>query len=304
MRMMLFHKQGTTAFELGKLVESLQSERIDSKCNQLDSFNEQNPLLCSMVRVQPRDVDSFSKLEWLPASMKSASVFPENTSSFAAPWVLRISASSARFGAEVWPCPGLGAFVVQSQGPALFFLWPIAWTASINVGYDESWAYLSSLPAKEFEMFWGEAVFHCALHPTEVLWIPYGWAAVMVSMEPTGKDSKALLVRMASTPMLSTTPRPVLKTMLASMDNILAAPELSDPIRKYAPAYREWVAAALNAASEDRPEAHGSDDDALGSASVAPKRSTPADAHPEDSADATSVPGQPLFKRTRRSDCQ
>ena len=257
--------RGTTGSALALLMKSLDMDRIKAKCEQLDDFCDKSKLECSMIRLVPRTSDSFDAFEWVPGSLKDKQCLPENTSSFGSPWILRNAASAPRFGSKVWPCPGLGAFVAQITGPALYMMWPVAWTASINVSMDDAWTYTSSMQPKEFDAFWSQAVYHCALHPDEVLWLPYGWSAVMVSLEQDADDSsKALLVPFANTKLLARTSQQAIRCMASCVENVLKTSTPTDPISKYAPAYKEWLRAAVQEQASGDPKS----DDECGLASA------------------------------------
>ncbi len=242
---------GSTASDLAKVVPALGAARLDGKCRGLDDYCRANNMECGMVRVLPRaSEDVFAMFDWVPQDLRGKQELPENTLSFGAPWLFANACAAPRTGHTVWPVPGIGQFLFQLVGPALFVAWPISWAAKINVTMEDTWSFTAAMQPKQFDAFWSNT-FHCVLEATEAMWIPYGWTAVMVGLgdgTPHGGHAKTLMVPYANTQMLRRLcPGSALASMIASMED-LQRRNVADVLHKSAPAFAEWLRAALPSA--------------------------------------------------------
>lgn len=188
-----------TASSLASVVDSLDMQRIMAKVDTLDQFAAKERVDTCMVRVNPRDgTDVYGQLGWVPKNLAASGFLPGSFSTFGAPWVLRSAACAPRFGSSEWPNIGLGSFVVGLKGTALVVTWPMAWAAGINVNVDDAFSFFGAMHPRQFEGFWNNAAWHCAIDAAQAVWIPYGWSAVAISASFEGKPSAQLLVPFAS----------------------------------------------------------------------------------------------------------
>ena len=132
---------GSTASSLKHLVPSLDADAIAKASVQLKEFldNEEDGDTC-LARFVPSSAfrSIFAKLDWVPTALKDKRILPENLHSFGTPWLLRNAPACARFGTDVWPTIGCGGFLMSLDGKAFLVAWPMSWTASVNVSYEES----------------------------------------------------------------------------------------------------------------------------------------------------------------------
>ena len=259
--------KGTTASEIQLLLQTLGEEHIAALSRQVQEFITNNEDVDnSMTRCRAKSMDAFMKFEWAPADLKASARLPESTSTFGTPWVMHNSAASCRYGPEEWPAIGCGGFLYCLEGKAFLLLWPMEFPAEVNVTYDQAWSFLGSMHPQQFNQFLNGQVYHCLLDPTEVAWIPYGWAAAAIAL--ADEPYTALYLPYASTRMLSEVQVHVLDhmaegTAVCINDDGLRQTQLG----QIAPAYHSWVTAAASAKQEEDEMQVGSEEEtAVGAA--------------------------------------
>ena len=243
-----------------KLTECLGTERVVEKCKGLIKHGQANGLTLCQQRVAPRpDSADFHNMSFLPQFIKDSHMMPESTSSFGAPWLLRNMPGSPRFGANVWPCLGSACIVVQLKGPAFYMVWPISWSATVNVLLEDSWSFACGMGPKEFDEFWVKApVSHVVLEDEEALWVPYGHAVAQVSLiRPTQQASVALVMPYLSTQLLSKVNKTVIKAIAKSTRTALQERPASAMLIRYGAEYLAWLNDAIGEEGHEGASASG-----------------------------------------------
>ena len=109
--------------ELAKIVPALGQDRLAGKIRSLKSHSEEFGHQLSIIRVSPqKGSDKFHAMEWVPEDLKQNLRLPEHVSTFAAPYLLRGTPGSHRTGADLYPNPGCGHFLLAMEGKSLVIM--------------------------------------------------------------------------------------------------------------------------------------------------------------------------------------
>ena len=244
------------------MVATVGQELLTTRSRELKELVAKTDHASVMQRTTPSNMKDFRKYNWVPASLKASARMPENTSSFALPWLFHNVKASSRYGWDVWPAIGCGGFFMPLEGKAMLIMWPMSAPASINVKYDQALGFYGQMAKDQFQKFWDSDVYHCLLEGTEAAWIPYGYAVVAVAL--ADEAFTALWLPYSSTNMLEEVPDSVVQHMMEATQIVLDNEDLPPDslFKRVSPAYMQWLTASVEGRGPERTEG-GSDDEAL-----------------------------------------
>ena len=124
----------------------------------------------------------FEKLDWLPAGLKTAMILPENIRTVGTPWFLINPVGFHRFAMSGFPLSGVGQFVRIMKGSVLVMTWPFSVFLDLNVQPDLGLEFMAEVPADQHAKMISKAQFG-VFHSKHVVWIPYGFIALTVSLQ-------------------------------------------------------------------------------------------------------------------------
>ena len=148
------------------------------------------------MRVSPKggNKDTVESTNWAPQEWMQQKIAPEAMHTFGAPWLIGGLPGSSRIGASSWPAPGVGQFIIQTNGNAWLICFPYA--ASLERGaemhFTEDW--LMNLPPANFIQFARTHFQAVKLIKNSVAWIPYGWVTMLVNCRGQLDIAQALVI--------------------------------------------------------------------------------------------------------------
>ena len=262
-------KENSTALLLRKLVSAIGPDRIAAKSQDLERHAQTNDgAAYALVRCLPGNHSEFSKFEWVPDSLRQRLIVPEAVDSWGAPWILRTAPAHARIGAHVQPAVGCAGFLAALQHKTFVLVWPMAWTAQLNVPLKAAFSWLGSLEPRAFLKFIENTAWHCLLEPTEVCWIPSGHCFLTLALAE--ESSVSLWVPFANSSLMTDVSTSVMRGISVSLAHVLEMVQESDfYASEVTVPYKAWIDAAISARvpddgssdSQDDQESSSSDED-------------------------------------------
>ena len=129
-----------------------------------------------------------------PHVWKKAGIYPEALGTFGSPWILGAKPGTARLP-DNFILPGMGSFVYALQGSP-FILVTFRYHDCFGRGQDMAHGvkWVLSMNQANFKAFAANACTGALLTPGAIAWIPYGFAAVLVTKATSFQPSIALQV--------------------------------------------------------------------------------------------------------------
>ena len=222
---------------------ALTVDRVEARQTQCRDFlngsagQTHDKVLCKLN--VSNKTDTFLECAWVPGSLRSANTLPESLASFGTPYFFRQREATFRFGTDTWPLCGCGGFLVQVTGSSLVILWPVQWNADMNVDMDNAWAWFGSMHHKDFAQFWDSECWHVLLDETEVVWIPYGYVSVQITL--TSKDSESIWIPYVSPKLALELPHNVLASLCRCYEKSVAEASEGDELNVVYQPFAAWL---------------------------------------------------------------
>ena len=234
--------QGSTASELKNIIVALDPDSVAAECRNVQQFvkDRGEDGESAMNIVMPKSAATFRKFDWVPASMKSQCLMPENVASFGQSWIMHNLAASYRCGIDVWPAPGCGGFFHCLEGKALVLMWPMQWHVSVSVELEDAFAFFGGMGTAQFQKFWDSDIYHCLLEPPETAWIPHGYAVAVTAL--ADDQFTCMFTPVANTSLMASVRSDVLESVITAT-TVICQDEFFEgsALRRISEPYLEWL---------------------------------------------------------------
>ena len=144
-----------------------------------------------VLRMPPKGqpTDSVEALSWAPPTWKEKGWVPEALRTFGSPWLLVGQPGSCRVGASGWAMPGMGQFLAVLSGSAYLVTFPYSEAMERGAEMANAHKWLLETTGKVFATFAGKAIRAAAMSTGCTAWVPYGWAAILLTTVTHGTPS-------------------------------------------------------------------------------------------------------------------
>ncbi|MCP4241946.1 MAG: hypothetical protein GY772_15430 [bacterium] len=183
---------------MASIVTATGTERVKQSMVKLDDLARTAKVGAdtAMIRIPPRG--NADDLSWVPEPMATARTMPENRTTFGSPWLLRTTTGAFRFGPASVPLHGVGAFLVGVKNTAAVMTWDIAAMLEVGDTPESAFETLGHMKAADFREWFDSNVRFTELAPKASVWVPYGYAVMLIEGTVLFCAARAFLRRCAS----------------------------------------------------------------------------------------------------------
>ena len=175
----------------GKLKREAEHVKPDTPCG--------GALCHARLEARGEPVDTLEQLKWAPSDWKSDGISPEALRDHGAPWILSGNPGSARFMNNGWPIPGHGQFLSGIQGGSVVVTLPYWVILEKGVDMDIAATWLcNEVKASVFDDILDNHGRAATLAQNAVMWVPFGWLAILVTHATSPQGSHVLMTPMTS----------------------------------------------------------------------------------------------------------
>ena len=103
---------------------------------------------------------------------------PEALRQFGSPWIVAGMPASCRVGADNWPCPGMGQFLLQLVGNSWLITFPYSSSLERGATMKGTEEWILNLAPATFNQFAEKSFKAVRLCQGMVAWVPYGWVSI------------------------------------------------------------------------------------------------------------------------------
>jgi hypothetical protein len=161
------------ATTLSSVIAFLDREQGDSPVNGL-----------AIQRLRPKGglIDSFELWEWIPKSLMKRKQIPQSVQSFGSPWILGGLPGTCRNAhPSQWDLQGMGQFLHVLAGSCFVVTFPFRDAMERGASWSQASSWLLDLNLPGFTTFAAESFKAASLTKDSSMWIPYGWATLLIT---------------------------------------------------------------------------------------------------------------------------
>ena len=252
---------------LGSLMTTIGEAQVQSKMAKLKEAEANStldrPSLMTRLNVS-KEGCTFIDNQWVPTSLREKKCLPDSVGTIGVPWIQRTMSGSFRHGSEDMPFFGFGHFVQGVTGSMYLCAWPLGQIVDLAVQCESGLETLAGLPKVEFSKTVRSVCFHCLIQHGTSVWIPHGWASVMIALQDT-PATHTIVVPYMSVPLL----KPVKLTVRREIIKAFERWQRSEggakkPWTGLAPAFLSWLRGNLAADNFPKDNDNDSDTDVAG----------------------------------------